>query len=100
GPAAHRPADARPGALLLPDWVHGPARGNGDRGDGAAADLFLRVRGAVPAPEADGVRAHARAEARRARLGRVAREHGLGWGGGRGRGPGGGRGGGGGPAAG
>ena len=58
--------------------LHGQARRHGDRRHGAAADVLLRCFGApVPAAEAAGLRADARGEARRARLGRLAREHGL-----------------------
>ena len=67
----------RAGDVLLPLRLHGEARRHRDRRQGAAADLLGLLRRAVPAAAADGLRAPARREARRARLGGLARQHGL-----------------------
>ena len=67
----------RAGDVLLPLRLHGEARRHRDRRQGAAADLLRLLRRAVPAAAADGLRAAARREARRARLDGLARQHGL-----------------------
>ena len=76
-PAADRPAEPRPGALLLPLGLHGQARGHRDRRPGAAADVLDVLRRAVPAAAACRLRPAARREARPARRHRLARQHGL-----------------------
>ena len=63
--------------VLLPLRLHGEARRHRDRRQGAAADLLGLLRRAVPAAAADGLRAPARRQARRARLGGLARQHRL-----------------------
>ena len=76
-PAADRAPRPRPGAVLLPLRLHGEGRRHGDRHHRAAADVLDVLRRAVPAAAARGLRRDARAQARRARRGRLAREHGL-----------------------
>ena len=61
-PIARLTRDA--GAVLVPLRVHGEARGDGDRRQGAAADVLRLLRRAVPAAAAGGLRAHAGREAR------------------------------------
>ena len=73
----HRPTLARAGAVLVPLRVHREARRHGDRSHRAAADLLHVLRPAVRAAAARRLRAHARRQARRAPLERLAREHGL-----------------------
>ena len=76
-PAPDRAVDARPGALLVPLRLHGEARRDGDRREGAAADVLGLFRGAVPPAGAGRLRTHARVEARPSRSDRLAREHRL-----------------------
>ena len=66
-PPADREALARPGPLLLPLRFHREARGNRDRGAGAAADVLDLLRRSLPAATAGGLRAAARREARSSR---------------------------------
>ena len=72
-----READARPGDVLLPVRLHGEGRGHGARREGAAGDVLVLLRRGVPRLASDEVRRDARQADRRARLGRVAREHRL-----------------------
>ena len=76
-PAADRPAEPRPGAVLLPLRLHRQARGHRDRRPGAPADVLDVLRCAVPAAAARRLRPVARREARSARRHRLARQHRL-----------------------
>ena len=77
-PPPDREAHAEPGDVLVPLRLHGEARRDGDRRDGAPADVLGLLRRSVPPAAAVRVRGDARCEARRSpRREGLARQHGL-----------------------